>query len=203
MTGLRPFRARGGLPCEMRSLACCGGLLLLLALGSVPARAVDLGPVTVDAREGSFFGQLRCVVHAPLAIVRAVLTDFEHMPAFVPNLEHSQILEHHGNVYRIRQRGTVHWGVFSQAFESERRVEWFPDGHLVSEGSSEAFRRVHSDMRLFGRAEETILEYRIEMTPAGWLPPFLGRSFMRHELAAQFTALGREMERRAQLQARH
>lgn len=187
----------------MRAWACRGVLLLALALSSAQTRAVELGPVTVDAREGGFFGQLRCVVHAPVEIVRAVLTDFEHMPAFVPNLEHSQILEHHGNVYRIRQRGTVHWGVFSQAFESERRVEWFPDDHLVSEGSSETFRRVRSDMRLFANAEETTLEYRIEMTPAAWLPAFLGTRFMRHELAEQFVAMGREMERRAQVQVRH
>jgi uncharacterized membrane protein len=187
----------------MWARACRGVLLLGMLLSSIPSPALELGPVTVDTREGSFFGQLRCVVHAPLAIVRAVLTDFEHMPAFVPNLEHSQVLEHHGNVYRIRQRGTVHWGVFSQAFESERRIEWFPDDHLVSEGSSEAFRRVHSDMRLLASAEETTLDYRIEMTPTGWLPAFLGARFMRHELAEQFIALGREMERRAQLQARH
>lgn len=187
----------------MRRQICVGVLLLGMLVSVASVQAFELGAVTVDAREGGFFGQLRCVVHAPVEIVRAVLTDFEHMPAFVPNLEHSQILEHHGNVYRIRQRGTVHWGVFSQAFVSERRVEWFPDDHLVSEGSSETFRRVRSDMRLFANAEETTLEYRIEMTPAAWLPAFLGTRFMRHELAEQFAAMGREMERRARLQVRH
>ena len=52
----------------MRAWACRGVLLLALALSSAQTRAVELGPVTVDAREGGFFGQLRCVVQAPVEI---------------------------------------------------------------------------------------------------------------------------------------
>ena len=42
----------------------------------------------------------------------------------------------------------------------------------------------------------TSLNYHIEVTPERWLPSSFGTSFMRHELAEQFTALAREMERR-------
>ena len=55
---------------------------------------------------------------------------------------------------------------------------------------------MRSELAVQGTAGGTSLNYHIEMTPERWLPSSLGTNFMRHELAEQFTALAREMERR-------
>lgn len=181
-------------------LACAllaGGVLYLA--GILPAAAeVIAESVTVDHRQGAYFGHLAFDVVASPATVREVLTDFEQMPAFMPNLESSRVLAHEGNVYRIAQRGRASFGPVSYRFESERRIEWFPDGRLVSDAIGGTVRKVHSELIIRPGPLGSHIDYRIEMQPESWFPSALGSAFLRHELAEQFSAMAREMERRQQ-----
>ena len=101
-----------------------GLLLLFIAVWScTPARAA-LSPedVTVDYREGHYFASFSMLVPIPASLALAVLTDFERMPAFLPNLSESRILEQRGNVFLIQQQGRAVFGPFVFPFSSERRV---------------------------------------------------------------------------------
>lgn len=165
---------------------------------SAPAGAETLAfeVLRVDYRDGSYFAHLAFQVAARPEIVREVLTDFDHMADFVPNLDSSRLLEQNDRVYRISQRGRARFGPFSIAFDSERRVEWFPDGRLVSDAISGKVQRLHSEMRLEARPSGTHLDYQVEMRPESWFPASFGESFMRHELAEQFSAMAAEMLKR-------
>lgn len=176
------------------------GLSLLLAgacfSASAWAEPLSFELLRVDYREGSYFAHLAFQVAARPAVVREVLTDFDHMAEFVPNLESSRLLEQNGNVYRIFQRGRARLGPFSIGFDSERRVEWFPDGRLVSDALSGKVQRLHSEMRLEARPSGTRLDYQVEMRSESWFPASFGERFMRHELAEQFSAMAAEMLKR-------
>lgn len=178
---------------------------LLLMLAFSPGFSAESGAapiaaerVAVDYRNGIYFADLRLQVAVPLATAIEVLTDFEHMAAFVPNLVSSRIISHNGNVYLIAQQGKASFGPLSFSFESERRIELYPDGRLISHALSGSTKYMHSELLVQGVAGATSLNYHIEMTPERWLPSSFAASFMRHELAEQFTALVREMERRHQ-----
>lgn len=129
-----------------------------------------------------------------------MVTDISGVPVcnadFVPNLSSSRLLARTGNVYRIAQQGRAGFGPFSFPFESERQVEVFPEGRLVSQGLSGSPRSIRSELRITATAAGSRLDYRIEMVPDRWLPAAIGDHFIRHELAEQFMALGQEMERR-------
>lgn len=171
-------------------LAC---LAPILAIGGEPVE------VAVDYRDGSYYGTLSLFVPVTPQQALDVLTDFEHMADFVPNLSASRLLARSGNLYRIAQQGTANFGPFSFAFESERQIEVFPEGRLVSQGISGSPRSLRSELRILPVNAGCRLDYRVEMLPDRWLPSSIGTQFMRHELAEQFMALGREMERRQKL----
>jgi carbon monoxide dehydrogenase subunit G len=182
----------------LRRAAC---LLLILALS--PGFAAESGPapielenVAVDYRNGVYFADLSLKVAVPPATAIEVLTDFEHMAAFVPNLVSSRIISRAGNVYLIAQQGRARFGPLSFSFESERRIELYPDGRLISQAVSGSTKYMRSELVVQGATGATSLDYHIEMTPERWLPSSIATSFMRHELAEQFTALAHEMERR-------
>lgn len=182
---------------------CCRKAFVLLALLGLSALAGEQAggalagdDVDVDYRDGTYSARLSFPVAAAPATVLEVLTDFDHMVGVVPNLESSRIVSRSGKVYIIEQRGKADFGPFSFRFESRRRVQLFPDGLLVAEGLSGSTKYMHSELRVLAQGGGARIDYQAEMIPDRWLPSSLGVGFMRHELAEQFSALRREMERR-------
>lgn len=179
----------------MRHLVSILFLLPALCLAQVAAGVAE-DDVTVDYRNGVYFGRLSLLAPVSPVLAVEVLTDFEHMVDFVPNLTSSRIVSRAGNVYRIAQQGKAKFGPFAISFESERRVELTADGRLLAQALSGSTKSMKSELRIEAVATGTRLDYKIEMEPEQWLPSALGVSFMRHELAEQFTALIHEMQRR-------
>ncbi|MDP3540814.1 MAG: SRPBCC family protein [Azonexus sp.] len=157
---------------------------------------LDEENVAVDFQDGRYSASLSLQLPVPPGLALEVLTDFDHMGDFVPNLASSRIVSHAGNVYRIAQQGKANFGPFSFKFSSERRVELFPDGRLVSQALSGSTKYMRSELHFQAVGSGTKISYRIEMVPDYWVPSSFGVGFMRHELAEQFSALGNEMLRR-------
>ncbi|MGE5386379.1 MAG: SRPBCC family protein [Betaproteobacteria bacterium] len=141
-------------------------------------------------------------MNAPVTQVAAwrVLIDFDNMARFVPNLESSRVVFSQANTLKIEQRGTAHFGPFSQRFESVREITLSPQREVAVRQLSGTARRMESRMRLSpGGDGNTRLEYRAEIVPDMPIPPLFGPSFVRHEIAEQFTAMINEMVRRQNL----
>lgn len=173
-------------------------LLPGVALAAPPPGQLGEDEVEVSYDRDTYVGRFSFVVPVPQAIAWEVLTDFEHMAGFVPNVEESRIVEREANTLQVAQRGKLDFGPFSMRFESVRRIEMRRrEGILLSRGIAGSARRLESEMRLTPEAAGTRLSYRLEMVPDRWLPSSLGMGFLQHELAEQFTAIAREMLRRA------
>ena len=181
--------------------------LWLLALAAmlypVPwAMAADGQPLVPDSdvlvqRSGASF-TVDTTMYAPVppALAWAVLTDFEHMGSFVPNLSSSQVVERSDAVLKVVQKGVAHYGLFSANFESIREIGLSPPHEIRAHGVGGNFERMDSVMRLQAEGAGTRLHYHAEVLPGVWLPPFIGPALVRHETAAQFSAMLREMVRR-------
>lgn len=165
----------------------------------LPTGKLSDDDVAVEYRDGTYISSLSLRVVAQPAQVLEVLTDFEHMADFVPNLIASRVVSRSGNVYRIHQQGNAVFGPFSFPFESERRIEWFPEGRLVAQALSGSTKYMRSELRYQGGAGGTRIDYRMEVIPDRWIPSGMGVNLMRHELAEQFSALAREIARRQNL----
>ena len=85
------------------ALVCLTGLAL-------PALALTDDDVSVDYRDGTYIGSLSARTPAPMPVVMAVLTDFNHMGDFMPGLTSSRIVTHSGNHFQIEQKGKIRAG---------------------------------------------------------------------------------------------
>lgn len=138
--------------------------------------------------------QMRAPV--PPALAFAVLTDFEHMAQFIPDLHSSQVQERQGSVLVVAQQGTARWGPVSIAFDAVRELRLNPPTEIRSRLLRGSMKRLDSLMLLEEVAGGTLLRYHAEGEPGQWFPPVVGPALVRQETADQFNAMLREMQRR-------
>ncbi len=185
-----------------RSIIFC--LLALAAmLGQAPqALAAEAAPLVADAdvqvqRSGGSF-TVDMAVYAPVspALAWAVLTDFDHMGSFVPNLSSSQVVERSDALLKVSQKGVARYGFFSARFESVREISLSPQREIRAHNVGGNVKRMESVMQLEAEGSGTRLHYHAEVQPGFWFPPLIGPALVRHETAEQFSAMLREMARR-------
>lgn len=126
----------------------------------------------------------------------SVLTDFAHMPSFVPNLKSSKVLETHGNLLKVQQQGSAKHGWLSFDFESLREIELIPYEQINSHSIGGSVSQMNGVTRLVADASGTDIQFHSRSIPGFWVPPVIGLEFVRHEVAEQFRAMLEEMERR-------
>ncbi|KAB2968148.1 SRPBCC family protein [Zoogloea sp.] len=183
----------------LRALGLASWIVLLLpppaAASGTPAVADSAVHVERTAN-GGFAVDLVMHAHVPPALAWAVLTDFEHMASFVPNLARSQVLSSQGNLLQVSQKGTARYGPFSTEFESIRDIQLTPKREIRAHGTGGSVKQMESLMQVEASDEGTRLHYHAEVLPGFWFPPWIGTALVRHETAEQFSAIISEMQRR-------
>jgi carbon monoxide dehydrogenase subunit G len=157
-----------------------------------PIRAVD---VTYD---GDTY-VLNAVMFAPVAQAVAwdVLTDFDHMAQWVPNVAESKIVKRDDKSVTIEQHGVAKYGAVSFPYVTERRLELKPMGSIMSMQTKGSLRRVASTLLLQTEGKGTRITYHLEIEPSLLASALLSKDFLQHEVGEQFTAIIGEMVRRA------
>lgn len=158
--------------------------------------AVHSRDVVVTRTDEGFTVDVAIVVPVPISVAWAVITDFQHMAGFLPNLTASQVLERSQQGMRVRQKGSTRFGPFRFDFEYLRDIQMTPESELRAHGVGGSFKRVDSITRLKTVEHGTRLEYHVEAQPDFWIPPLIGPLVLRDQTADQFSALVDEMIRR-------
>lgn len=128
----------------------------------------------------------------------AVLTDFENMPGFIPNLESSKVLQRNGRTIQVEQKGSMRLGMLPIQYESIRQVDVVPYQSIRSHTLS-GNTRLESVMALTPTGEGTLLAYHATAVSDLPVPNSLVTSYLGGMLESQFKAMRNEMVRRAQL----
>lgn len=173
-----------------------GWLLLMLSglcLGAESGLVVEVGQsgdlLVVDAN-----------IEAPfkLKTVWDVLTDFDHMPAFLGNLTSSKIVNRDGNVWTVRQTGVARFGFLSFDFLSEREVRLEPMKRIVVRNLAGTVKRMTSETRLQAKdaGPGVQIRYHAEISPDAALVRIFGVPYLQHEIEEQYRAMLAEMKRR-------
>lgn len=173
--------------------------LLLAAL--VPAAGLagtaDYGvlPVSVQAVANRLEVQGSLATPASRAVAWAVLTDPARFPDFVPGLQACRVLEEHGPVKVVAQRGEITAGPRLR-YDGTLRVEEQAGQGVHMRFLSGPFRDSEGEWRLTGEAPVT-LTYRLSIdlvkTP---LPPPMASAVAEQQVRIWLTALVGEMARR-------
>ncbi len=128
-----------------------------------------------------------------------VMTDFDHMAEFIPNLSSSRIVERKGNLLKVAQKGAYSLGLWNFPFESMRDVELFPYSKITSHGTSGSMKSMDSITYLEADGSNTRVNYNATLVPSVSIPPLLGTSLVSSEVRERFQGMRDEMVRREQL----
>ncbi len=179
-------------------------LLLLVSLTLNPAWSLAdpqhdsdiVVKVQVDGENVSV--DLNMQVEAGRELVWAVLTDFSHMAGFVSNVRESRVISSQGDVLIISQRGTAKYGPLDFPFESTREIRLAPWDSIQSRLISGNMRKMQGLTQLLDNGSATQVVYHADSIPGVWIPPFVGKTFIAHEMREQFQQMRDEIMRRKQ-----
>jgi carbon monoxide dehydrogenase subunit G len=171
-------------------------------LVATPAFAQDKAgsPIrSVDIAQGDDGYVATLVMQAPVSpkIAWDVLTDFDNMQKWVPNVKESKITSNEGNTLTIEQKGTAKFGLLSIPYTSVRKMQLDPGKSILATQVSGSMKKLVSLMRVTPDASGTRLDYKLELVPSAIASSVMSKDFLQHELTEQFKAIVGEMVRRA------
>lgn len=176
--------------------ACLAGALLALLPAPLPAGAETVTRVDVARQDSNYTVEAVMVAPVPVAAAWAVMTDFDAMARFVPNLTESRVVARQGHRWTVEQKGVARFGPFRFRFESVRELDLVPTERVVSRQLKGAMRSASSVTTFAPAGDATRVTYRAQMEPGVWLPSFISERFIAHEVREHLQAIAGEMVRR-------
>ncbi len=176
---------------------------LLVALGwlaALPALAAGDSPIQsieIVQEADAYKASVVMAAPVPASIAWAVLTDFDNMAGWVPNVKESKVVSRDQNVVMVEQHGVAKFGLASFPYTSIRKMELDPGKTVKSTQVKGSMRRMESVMTVVAKTDGTQLTYQLQLVPAGVAAAVISKDFLAHELTEQFTAIVGEMKRRA------
>ena len=133
-------------------------------------------------------------VSAPQAF--AVLTDYDHMRDFLPDVVESKIIQRSPSRLVVAQSARMKLGFISVPFETVRQVDLEPPGKLVSHALSGTVSKAEVTTTLVETEGTTLVTYDSEAALSSWLPAGIGASIIGTHVREQLTHMRAEMLRR-------
>jgi carbon monoxide dehydrogenase subunit G len=186
-------RAGSALATLARTAALAASLVAAGAFAQSPVKTFD-----VVQNDNGYVANVVMFAAVPQAVAWGVLTDFDNMQGWVPNVKSSRITGREGdNTLTVEQKGTAKFGLLSFPYTSVRRMQLEPQRTIQSTQVTGSMKRLVSLMKLSADGAGTRLDYRLELEPSGIAASVMSKEFLQHELTEQFTAIVSEMVRRA------
>jgi ribosome-associated toxin RatA of RatAB toxin-antitoxin module len=160
--------------------------------------AAAAGPIrSVEAKQTGDTWTVDAIIFAPVPpdLAYSVLTDFDHMGEYVPNVRESHIVKREGNKVTIEQKGSARLGIASVPYVSKRLLELEP-ASIHSTQLEGNLKRVESQLNLKPDAEGTLITYHIEIVPSALASAAVNKPRLEGDIAEQFTAMVGEMVKR-------
>ncbi|MEZ5444895.1 MAG: SRPBCC family protein, partial [Gammaproteobacteria bacterium] len=129
-----------------------------------------------------------------------VLTDFEHLSEFVPDMRSSRVVSAPGEPLRVEQQGVARVLFFERRIDVVFAIDLDPLRSVRFHAVDGNLRRMAGHWRLSGR-DGCHIEYRALSTPEFWIPPLIGPALMRAQVRDQFNGVLKEISRRQQVLA--
>lgn len=129
--------------------------------------------------------------------VWAVISDYDRMAEFIPDMHSSRVIRRHGDEVLVEQTGEFGFLFFRQPVEVRLSVAESPQLRIVAHavgGNLQSLEGRYVVESLPGG--EVRLSYSGRLVPGLRVPPFVTRMAVRRTMARQFQALVQEIVRR-------
>ena len=175
-------------------------LVAMLLVASYPAVAAEspIRKLDVTYEGDAYIVNAIFVAAAPPNIAWDVLTDFDRLAKWVPNVAESKVIKREDAAVTVEQRGVAKYGAASFPYVTERRIELRPPSGIKTAQIKGNMRRVESTIMLEAEGNGTRIVYHLEIVPSLIAGAVMSKQFVEHETGEQFTAIVGEMVRRVQ-----
>lgn len=172
----------------------------LLAFPAVTAASGPVGdpPVTVTRAHGAYVVQARFVVAQPAAEVIAVLTDYEGIPRFLPDIRRSVVRSRDGSRTTVEQEAVSSVMMFSRRVYLLLEIDETSDALVFRDTSGRSFERYEGSWRVSPAGEATLVRYELQAKPAFSVPEFVLMRLFRRDARETIARIAAEIARRAQ-----
>jgi carbon monoxide dehydrogenase subunit G len=139
------------------------------------------------------------VMQVRLATAWSVISDYDHLADFVPDMQSSRVLQRDGNQVLLEQKGSLGFLFFRQAIEVRLAVTEWPQQRIAAHAIGGNLKQMNGSYTLETQADGRVrLAYSARLVPA-FIPPLVGKPVLRQLLKRQFRALVDEIQRREAL----
>jgi carbon monoxide dehydrogenase subunit G len=178
--------------------------LLLATIASALLRSTaDAGPahdetiaITVEARGDLVIVDADLAVPATPGEAWRVLTDYEHMAAFLPNVRSSRIVERDGDKLHVAQQGKAHYGLLSFSYQLLQEVALKPYTQIRSRAIGGSIRKSVGYTRLVAEGSGTRIVYHCESEPDLHVSRVVKQAFVEKATREHFENMKKEIVRR-------
>jgi ribosome-associated toxin RatA of RatAB toxin-antitoxin module len=144
-----------------------------------------------------FVVQASAGMQVPLELAWQVVTDYNHLSQFIPDMTESRVMRRDGHKVVVAQTGKVRFLVFSRSIQVTLEVDEVPFERVTSRAISGDFKEMNGSYVLEQQGAEVRLRYEGRLIPDFFVPPLLGRLVVRRVIEGQFRAMVQEIIRRS------
>lgn len=179
-------------------------LAFLVALAAGNALAAD---AVVDREQDVLYVNAWVLASAPATACYQVLTDFEHLPEFVPGMRSSRVVSQPGEMLRVEQIGITGPALFGLTVRTTLGLSLAPpgagrEGRIDFSSLGGNLRQMHGAWQVRDDRSGCRIDYRATIEPDFPVPPLIGTLVMRLQIEGQLDAIAREIAKRQARSAR-
>lgn len=176
--------------------ACATALLLAWALG-VPVSAHPLINIETSGQADLVSVKVSAEMQVDTRTVWKVITDYDHLAEFVPDIRSSRVVQRDGDSLVVEQTGKFSFLFFQQTVDVKLAVVESPPLRIVARAVGGNLKEMEGIYELESLPAGVVrLSYAGRMVPEFSIPPLIGRMAVRRVLVKQFTAMVKEIVRR-------
>jgi carbon monoxide dehydrogenase subunit G len=171
--------------------------LALAAACCVPClvQAQDLSVRT--GRDGDFVTiSAWAVMRVDPQVAWTVLSDYDQLATFIPDMKSSRVLSRHGNVVRVEQKGDVGFLFYKEPINVVLEVHEDPPNRITARGLEGNVRGLETRYELSSSASGVRLDYSGRFDPDFAIPPLIGMPIVNRLIERRFRAMVAEIQRR-------
>jgi ribosome-associated toxin RatA of RatAB toxin-antitoxin module len=153
--------------------------------------------VVVREERGTYMVTARFEVPQPPEIVLAVLSDYEQIPRFMPDVKVSKILERTPGRLVVEQRAVSKFMMFSKEVHLLLEVTETPESLSFTDQSGQSFKRYTGAWKIEPRGNGSLVVYELTAEPAFDVPEFVLKRLLKRDSAKLINHLRVEFAGRA------
>jgi carbon monoxide dehydrogenase subunit G len=155
--------------------------------------------MTAHRAEGAVIVEAAQELDASPELAWAVLTDYEGLVRFIPDLTESRVIMRNGNQVVVEQKGAASLFLLRRSIEVRLEIVESPYEWVTSRAVAGSFKEMEGRYELKTEGGTLRFTYRGRIVPGFWLPDLIETTAVKRAIGRQFAAMVREIQRRAAL----